>query len=272
MDNANSDKLCICDIVKRNIVWINNNINSSYQICLEVCPDNYRLDEITHICHECNPKNDYVFNNICYLNDCPKGTQLDKSNLNSKICICEESSIIDKETGLIVCVEAEYPPEFFENRINCPFIYKGKCFKKCPENTCLTQEKEDLTKCVDIKKNMKIINGICFEGLEEIVKNIENFEPITSSCGITINIFPLDKSIDELIKSNYNLTFVDFGECSDKLKEAYNLPTVTQLFLLGIDIPNLNEASSINSFNYEIYLKNGTQLKDLSACDDTKII
>ena len=239
MDNSNSDRLCICDINKKNIGWIKNNLNPSYQICLEECPDNYELDNITHRCYECNPKNDYVFNDKCYINGCPKYTQLDKSNLDSKTCICEESSIIDKETGLIICVETKYPSEFFENHDNCPLIYKGNCYKKCPKNTCLTQEKEDLSKCVDIKENMKIINDICFEGFEEILKNIENFKPATYSSGITIHLFSLDENIDKLIKSYPNLTFVDFGECKDNLKEAYNLPSDTQLFILGIDIPNL---------------------------------
>jgi hypothetical protein len=36
-------------------------------------------------------------------------------------------------------------------------------------------------------------------------------------------------------------------------------------------MPNLKHESSINSFNYEVYLKNGTQLEDWSPCDNTKI-
>ena len=270
-NNLFSDNLCICDTNNTYSGWINNISNPSIQICLEECPETFELDLITHKCFYCNPKKDYYFNDICYKDKCPVGTQLDSSNINSRICICEELSIINYETGLIQCKEKEYPSEFFEDHNSCQFIYKGNCYQKCPDNTCLTQNREDLTKCVDIKENMKVFNGICFEDIEEITKNIENIKPKTSSSGITINAYNTEEDIDELMKINPNLTYVDLGDCNDKLKQAYNLPSDTKLFVLGIDTPNLLKSSSINNFNFEIYLSNGTQIKNKSACENIKI-
>ena len=269
--NLFPNNLCICDTNNAYYGWINNISNPSIQICLEECPENFQLDLITHQCYECNPEKHYYFNNICYKDKCPEGTQLDLSNLNSRICVCEELSIINNETGLIECKEKEYPSEFYEDHNSCPFIYKGDCYQKCPDNTCLTQNRDDLTKCVDIKPNMKVFNGICFEGIEEIIKNIENVEPTISSSGIIINAYNSEGDINELIKTNPNLTFVDLGDCNNKIKEAYNLPSDAKLFVLGIDTPSLIKSSSINNFNFEIYLSNGTQIKNLSVCENTKI-
>ena len=272
INNRFSDNLCICDTKNTYIGWIINDSNPYIQICLDECPENYRLDEVTHKCYYCNPKKDYVFNDICYPDNCPDGTQLNSSNHNSRICICDEASIINETTGLIECIEKEYPVDYFHNRISCPFIYKGDCYQECPSNTCLTQNKEELTKCVDIKQKMKVFNGICFEGIEEIVNNIESLEPITTSQGITINAYSSEEDINELIKANPDLTFVDLGECNDLLIKTYNLPLDTKLYILGIDSPNLIGQSSINSFDFEIYLSNGTQLQDLSACENSKIL
>ena len=45
----------------------------------------------------------------------------------------------------------------------------------------------------------------------------------------------------------------------------------TKLFILAIDIHDFSGNSSINKFDYEIYLNNGSQLKDLSPCYGLKL-
>ena len=96
-------------------------------------------------------------------------------------------------------------------------------------------------------------------------------KPIETPLGIAINIYPAKIPINTLVDNNPNLTYIDLGDCSDKLKARYNLSSETELFILGIDSPNLSGNSAINVYNYEIYLKNGTQLEDLSVCDDSQI-
>ena len=212
------------------------------------------------------------FNNKCYHDGCPKKSELNYSNPTSRICVCEELSLIDSETGLITCINKEYPPEFFNNYDSCPFIYKGDCYLKCPERTCLSQKEEELRKCINIRPDMKVFNGICFEEMEEIVKNIENMEPINNPSGIVINGYYSKENLDELIKQYSNLTFVNLDNSIEILKQAYNLPPDEKLYIFVIDSPNFSHKSPINKYNFEIYLRNGTQLKDLSSIYDSKIL
>ena len=161
------------------------------------------------------------------------------------------------------------------NNEQCRYLYKGNCVSQCPENTCLDPNMDELFKCIDPPENTKIINMICIQGIEEMLSNviqnsdIENLEPIITPSGTIINIVPAEISIEALNEKYPEITTVDLGECGEKLKSEYN----QDLYILGIDSPNLYGNSSINIFNFEIYLKNGTQIKDLNKiCQDKKII
>ena len=87
---------------------------------------------------------------------------------------------------------------------------------------------------------------------------------------MTINIYPAKAPIDILIQENPNITYVDLGECEEKLKAEYNLSPETKFYILGVDSTNKVGKTAINYFNYEIYLENGTTIKDLSACNELK--
>ena len=203
-------------------------------------------------------------------------------NINLEFCIYKDK----EDSKLLISYLSNYTSYNFSN--NCENIsetensdinsYKSIDsdskekikYKICPENSCLSQE-YNLEKCINIKPNMKIFNGICFEGMDEILENLENFKPINTNFGITINGYNPEDNIENLIDKYPNLTFIELGECIIKLKNAYNLGLNTQLFILAIDSPELIGDSSINHFDYEIYLMNGTQLKDLSSCKDIKM-
>ena len=267
-------------------------------------------NEICKYYEECDPNEDYIFDGECFIHDCPEGTKIDPENPLSKNCVCEEGSKIDEITGKIICIpgmdegenksenisytdksyeeknEAEndhetdhqvIPSEHYSNKENCPFIYKGNCVLKCGVNTCLNPNLKELVECLDITENMKVFNNICITGIDRIVDNFitndnsEEIKPISTPSGTIIYDYPLNISQETLIEKNPNLTYIDLGNCKYKLIEAYNLDNKTELFVLGIDSPNININSSINVFNYEIYLKNGTQLKDLTPCNETKI-
>ena len=274
LDNTLVDKICICDTTNKYYGWINkDDSNPPVQKCVQKCPYEYELDILTKKCYYiCDPTINYVFNSVCYKSECPEGTYLDYSNPNSRTCICEDKTKINEKTGLIEC-EDIYPSLYYEEPEKCPFFYKRQCYLQCPENTCLTTKNVDLAKCVDVKPNIKVYNQICIEGIDELIEMLENNEDLDpiSKTGVTINVFPADITLKEFIEKYPNLTYVDLGECKNKLKEAYKLSSETQLFIIGIDSPCLYGNSSINVFNYEIYLKDGTQLRDLSACDSTKI-
>jgi len=278
LDTSIANKLCICDTQINYKVWVLKEELGIYsQTCLQSCPPDYNIEESTKKCYYlCDPNVDFVFNVNCYKNGCPTGTKLNESNPSSRVCICEDNSQVDENTGLITCVTA-FPEKYYKDRKNCPYDYNNDCYLKCPENTCLVTNMKELSKCVDIKPTMKIYNGICIEGINDIVKSIYYFEDnndittIMTPSGVALSAVSTDSSIDFLMKKYPNLTFVNLAECKKKLLESYKLSYETKLYIVGIDMPNLKSDSSINSFNYEVYLKNGTQLEDLSPCDNTKI-
>ena len=279
LDSAISNNLCICDTEVKYHGWVLKEDSGTYtQECQVICPTDYNFKESTKKCYYlCDPKIDYVFNNICYKSGCPSGTKLDKLNPSSRACLCEDNSQVDENTGLTTCI-AVYPEKYYTDRKNCPYVYNNDCYLKCPENTCLVTNVKELSKCVDIKPTMKIYNGICIEGINELVQSIDDFEndndisTIITSSGVALSAISTDASLDILIKKNPTLTYVNLEGCKNKLLESYKLSSETKIYIVGIDMPNLSGDSSINSFNYEVYLKNGTQLKDLSPCDDTKIL
>ena len=119
--------------------WINNDLEPSLQTCLNECPENYRFDKITHKCFLCDVENDYFFNDICYKDGCPEKTELDLSEPNSRNCACEELSQIEFKTGLIIGIDKEYPPDYFDDKNICPFIFKGECYLKCPDNKYISE-------------------------------------------------------------------------------------------------------------------------------------
>ena len=122
---------------------------------------------------------------------------------------------------------------------------------------------------------MKIFNFICFEDILEIEKNIVNISnanlPINTSPGISIYIYYNQSSVDKAFKLYTNLSVLYLNDCENKLKEEYNLAPDEKLYILGIDSPNILEKSPINVYNYEIFLENGTQIKDLSICENTSL-
>ena len=265
--------LCICDTKNYYYGWIEKGPGPIIQKCLYQCPAEYDLDENTKKCfYMCDPQINYVFNNMCYKSQCPEGTHLDPSNPTSRVCVCEDKSYVDENSGLITC-EDIYPELYYEDHDKCPYFYNKNCYLKCPEGTCLTANNKDLAKCIDLRPGMKIYNSICFDKIDELLNNFNdnNLEPIVTPSGVALNVFSADTSIEEFIEKYPNLTYVDLGECKDKMKEANDLPEDTDLYIIGVDSPCLYGNSSVNVFNYEIYLKNGTQLYDLSPCKDVKI-
>ena len=84
--------MCICNInsgKKWNITILN-------QIeCLDTCGNDYEPEPLTHKCVEkCNPDKDFIFNGVCYKDDCPPGTKLNSTEDNNgkKICVYENTN------------------------------------------------------------------------------------------------------------------------------------------------------------------------------------
>lgn len=286
------NKICICDIINTNINWeLNLDNGLSLQTCVANCIEDYEPDPITRQCVEkCKPEKHFVFNNICYRKGCPSGSKLNESEPDSRVCICEKTTYFDEENNIIICCDENegtcpnsqitYPQEYIENPNKCPTIYNGECYSSCPENTCLTQKDENLVTCVPFKENMKVINGICFENLESLIQNINNninnnqsnngVQQISTSKDTVISgYFASEETYEESKNSNYSLLYLN--NCEQLLKQEYHLPESSKLFILQIESKNKQKKSAVNSFNYGIFLENGTQLNDLSVCNGVKI-
>jgi len=210
-------------------------------------------------------------NKICVCNNMLSYNYLSQNNFNgTQICVLNPFEIYEEK-----CIKEEYPNEYIKNSDNCPFIYQNSCVKFPPEETCISQRNSHLICIVEEKLDMKIFNFICFENFLEIEKNVVNISkaniPISTSPGISIYIYYNQSSVDEAFKIYTNLSVLYLNDCENKLKEKYNLDPDENLYILGIDSPNIFNKSPVNVYNYEIFLENGTQIKDLSICENASI-
>ena len=269
-------KQCVCDIINTEINWNKESTDGKIlQICTENCEEEYEPDQLTRKCVEkCNPSRHYVFNDICYKEGCPEGTQLNSSNPDSRICVCEKSSYI--ENNITICCDELAGTCPFLNLSNCPTdfkIYKYDCYSNCPEKTCLTQSDSNLVTCINITSSMNVIGGICFENIDDIINNLKNNEreisPISNLKDTAISGYYIN---DEVYKysadSNYSLLFLN--DCEDKLRHEYSLDFDAKLFVIQIESSNKEKKSAINKYNYAIFLEDGTQL-NISKCEGKKI-
>ena len=243
-------------------------------------PKNYILDDKNNFISICNPQTEYEFNNDCY-NSCPDETKLDESITSKKLCICKNLYYLDKEDQ--ICINSNVcPPEYPYIKLNslichnCPVTYKSKCLLSCPENTCISQNNENFIVCVDKLDETKIFGGICFDDFIRILDNIEKTDAnsiiaINNYPGITISVYLNGINIDEVIKKYPNLTFINLEECGKELIKYYKLNINEELYIISIDIYNKISNRVSNEFHFEIYLKNGTQLEDLSVCKNLSI-
>ena len=284
INNDLINKICVCDIINNeSIKWTYNTITKE-QECVYSCNEEIfeiEPEQLTHKCvDKCNPLIDYIFNNKCFKYSCPERTKL--KNDGTRNCVCENSYYTDKENNMICCTKENeddincienivYPPEYYQNPDKCPAIYNNKCYSECPKGTCLTQKDINLIYCVKIQSFMTIFNDICFTNFDEIEYNIKSISDnnlfIIPSPNITIKAYSTDTKIDQ---KNSNYSYIELGECENTLKEHYKLESDTILYILGVETPNKDKQSSINVYNYGVYLENGTKL-DLSICNGNKI-
>ena len=168
------------------------------------------------------------------------------------------------------------PHPHINDQPNCPAIYNNTCYEECPQGTCLSQNDPRLRTCVNIRPNTQVFNGICFDNFESLTKNIkslsDNNETIESVSGVIIRGYSVSSdNYKESIEDDAKYSVVNLGDCEYKLREYYNLTNDTELFILGIDSPNRDICASINTYNYGVYLSDGTLLDHNTVCKESKI-
>ena len=155
---------------------------------------------------------------------------------------------------------------------SCPVTYNGKCYLSCPENTCITKINENLSVCIDKYNETKILAGFCFDDFLTILDNIDNIDEnnnkVINNNGISVNIYQNGIDID-IFKDKYNnLTFINLGECAQQLIDFYHLDPNEKLYILSVDYLTKISHKVTNEYKFEVYLKNGTQLENLSMCNN----
>ena len=228
---------------------------------------------------KCDPKKDYEFNNECY-SSCPDGTELDKSVMNKNICICKKLYYLKGENH--VCINNNIcPNEYPYLKIgtsecsNYKVIYKGEYLLECPEDTCITQININLATCVDKLDDTQILSGLCFDDFLLILDEIDNANStnivINENPVASINIYNNGIDLVEVKEKNKNLTYIYLDECTDKLKEYYNLRKEQQFYIISVDSLTKWSNKSTHDFYFNLYLDNGTQIEDLSPCYNSPI-
>ena len=293
----NNGQKCLDDCSTENLY-----LESEYNICYSDCSKNtlndkkynyknkcvskdevvknYVLDESNNFVSMCNAQTEFEFNNECY-SSCPDGTKKDESNTDQNLCICNNLYYLNEEEEQICITSNVCPNEYPYLKINglechnCPVKYKGKCLLKCPEGTCLTQVNANLATCVDKLDETKILGGLCFDDFLRMLDGIDSAGSsnivMNEYLGITINIYMSDIELETVKEKNPNLTFIDLGECENKLREHYNLNSSQKFCVISVDMFTKLSDKPTFDFAFELYLNNGTQIEDLSPCYDTPI-
>ena len=254
-DTSLIEKQCVCAL---NLNWDSDTLNGkTVQKCVVNCSEGYEPDDITHKC--------------VLKSETQAITNLVTDAITSPVTEVKTNPVTE---GPHVTEDLHTNTNYVEENIdllNCPVVYKNRCYPQCPEGTCLTQSDINLKTCVDIEPQMVVMKGICIDNITDTIRAIkDNKNAINSVSNLKdtyISGYFINKDVYESSQdSNYTILFLN--ECEDLLKKECKLGDGEDLFVLQIESKNRN--SAINSYNYGIFLENGTQL-NMSICDGKKI-
>ena len=255
-------------------------IDTCYQSCKKCSKGKSISNDKEHNCIECN-ENYYPF-------------EIKKSNCFTKAEITKNhpDSYFDEKKKVFNLCNINCKQCFGGSSDNClscfsdnnlKYLYNGQCLSQCPNGNCPSKNNEGnfiCEKCDTNNNNNKLDNNdkISTENNKEL---IFDFISSNSSSSITSNseliqvISTSDKmSIEEQLKTG--VSPVDLGNCTNIIKEFYNISKEENLIILNQEKRNNNRQnkSSDNNDNsislgkfsqIEIYDLSGRKL-DLSVC------
>ena len=293
----NGDKMCISSSCGGNYKY--PQLENTFE-CGQTCPKGHFITGDTcskcyKLCESCNEVGDdndhkciscideYDINplkqSMCY-KKCKYKFYFD--NNDDLICLGEgiecpsNFKYIVKETNQ--CVNSCTDPLCHLCQINQMYILSGyQCVTECPfgfeinGNICEAVYLENSTtegSTMDYASNM---NADEFKAGIDNTKDIA-MDNIQSGLSTTIQgdnyIYtfynPSDPSQQENIK-----TKIDLGECEDKLRSHYNIPSNEDIFISTLSFNNYTTSLSYKT-QYVVYDKNGNEL-DLTPCEGTKV-
>ena len=240
----------------------NGNIYLYVDQCKAHCPENYTPNE----------------NNICIFNEVISVNAITNSIITNNLLIIETSkinsvniiseSIIADNLQIIKTSELnnydytnkqeinEFNSEKQMSDILLPsyYIIESNNETMKPTNKLINDSDNILNECYidvdslidDYKKNGKTIE----------IKELEK-------CSMIYYCYSTNSEMGLLISINPKLIYMDFNTCKNSLIKKQIIEENSQLLIIGKQL--------IDDFEYEIYRTNGTKIKDLSICDNTKI-
>ena len=221
--------------------------------CVE--PNNCNNDETTNDGYHSDINENFMKNCFEKCETCSK--EGDSTNMNCLSCnnnLIEESAeyhlILDKKGN---CIERCKQNDLFltsekECVESCPsgtynFSYNYTCLKSCPHNYEIINNK-----CV-----MKSVdNSISSEEFQsQITENITKF--VNSSKLINgsdfIAVISTSDDMDPKEQLEKGISAIDLGNCTQVIKDYYNISDNESLIIMNIESKKTNEKSSDNSFN-----------------------
>ena len=197
--------------------------------------------------------------------------EIEQNSCSIRISDCENWRKYQKKLlpDSIECVDNCYNTSY-------PYEYLGKCYNKCPygtlANNFICYDCTESGKCTTLSPN-EFTNKI-----KENITDYVNSSKIISGSNFLAVILSSDE-IDPEEHLKNGISSFDLGNCTNVLKEYYDIPNEENLIILNMEIKNENESNKNNdkSFNLgkntqlEIFDNTGRKL-NLSVCkEDIKI-
>ena len=226
---------------------------------------------------ESNCLNNEIINTGYFLNTKIIPYTWDKCHEKCKTCFSKENST---NMNCLTC------------NSNQNFLYNGNCMQTCPNNTfkfysnysCLNSCPNGYVinyinnECIiNTNKKLSSIEELKLQILGNLTNYVNNSNVFNGSNFLAMVLSSDDMDPEDQIKMG--ISAVDLGNCSNVLKQHYNIPNEENLIILNIETKN-NESSKSEdkSFNLgknlhlEIYDNSGNKL-NLSICkEDIKVM
>ncbi len=281
-----------CECIGRWYDYFDQIYEKTFKHCLSgECPSELPYEDKTNSskCIE-SCGNLLEFNYGCY-QECPENTT--KNETENK-CECNHTFLwyqeINNEKKILHCnVEScpGYKQKISDTTNECltlcndnQYLYKDKCYdNNCPDNT---RAVDDISReCIDIVAFDQANNSL--SALEEIVnQNIKTIYSNSSQGGLvyniknsTLQIYGVNKNKKEnkelIMRSN--LTYIDLGNCIDKIYEKNPSLQNGDIIIVKYDLGDASNGLNINPVEFKLVnSKTGQEIPIKDACKDNSII
>ena len=247
-----------CYNICSNYYYFDIILNKTFCTQEQICPDNYskliiNKKECIDNCYK-DPEYKFEYKGICY-NKCPINT------INNTY-LCENIINEESQTNLI---------KIKSDSSQIKIITSEFALSENSDNKMSNSYENHLVDITEYYDNKIILNLSEFEIIKtKLLSNINTKEDVEAKLENTI--ITLTTTYNQKYNFYENKSTIDLMECEDKLKQNYNIPSNSSLYILKVDIDLVG--MSIPKIEYAVYypLYGGDLIKlNLSICEDTQI-